>query len=306
MKIRYPRIAKLLLAFFTLFVLAACNPGTGEKSSPVSYTDGLGRTVTLDKTPQRIISLAASNTEVLFAVGAKEQVVGRDEFSNYPVEVENLPSVGGSMGNYSMEQIIALEPDLLLAAEINTPEQIKSFEELDLPVYYLANPKDLDGLYANLLTIGKITGNEKTASELVASLKERVAKVQKMEQPANPIPVFYELDGSDPTKPWTPGKGTYLDLLLTMAGGENIGSIAGDGWLQISQEALIAANPQVILLGDAAYGITPEMVAERSGWDQISAIKDGRVLPFDDNLVSRPGPRLVDGLEQLANILRQQ
>ena len=111
--------------------------------------------------PQKIISLAPSNTEILFAIGAGQQVVGRDEFSDFPVEAKGITSVGGSMGKYSLEQISALHPDLILAAEINTREQVKSFEDLGLNVYYLSNPKDLDGLYQNILIIGQITGKEK-------------------------------------------------------------------------------------------------------------------------------------------------
>jgi iron complex transport system substrate-binding protein len=113
------------------------------------------------------------------------------------------------------------------------------------------------------------------------------------------------LDGTDPSKPWTPGKATYIDELVTLAGGVNIGSAAGEGWVQMSQEAILAANPDVILLGDAAYGITAELVSQRTGWNVINAIQNNRVIPFDDNLVSRPGPRLVDGLEKLAEIIRQ-
>lgn len=299
------RLIKTIPMILILGFLTACAPQTNSTPLANTYTDGLGREVHFENTPQRIISLSASNTEILFAIGAGDQVVGRDEFSDYPAEVESIPSVGGSMGKYSLEQIAALEPDLILAAEINTPEQVKAFEELDLTVYYLSNPKDIDGLYANLLLIGQITGNDKEAQTLVDGLKNRVDQVLNLEKPASPIRVFYELDGSDPSKPWTPGKGTYMDLLLTLAGGENIGSTAGEGWLQISQEAILSADPQVILLGDAAYGITPEMVAERSGWSGISAVSDTRVYPFDDNLVSRPGPRLVDGLELIAEIIRR-
>lgn len=299
------RLIKTIPMILILGFLTACAPQTNSTPLASTYTDGLGREVSIENTPKRIVSLSASNTEILFAIGAGDQVVGRDEFSDYPAEVVSIPSVGGSMGKYSLEQIAALEPDLILAAEINTPEQVKAFEELDLTVYYLSNPKDIDGLYANLLLIGQITGNDKEAQTLVDGLKNRVDQVLNLEKPSSPIRVFYELDGSDPSKPWTPGKGTYMDLLLTLAGGENIGSTAGEGWLQISQEAILSADPQVILLGDAAYGITPEMVAERSGWSGISAVSDTRVYPFDDNLVSRPGPRLVDGLELIAEIIRK-
>ncbi len=305
MKMGISRLFRTIIIFLVMGILSACSPKLVSTPAITTYTDGLGREVALAGIPQRIVSLSASNTEILFAIGAGKQVVGRDEFSNYPAEVEIIPSVGGSMGKYSMEQIAALEPDLILAAEINTPEQVKAFEELNLPVYYLSNPEDIEGLYANLLLMGQITGNVNEAQSLVDSLKKRVEKVLNLEKSSTPVRVFYELDGSDPSKPWTPGSGTYMDLLLSMAGGENIGSKAGEGWLQISQEAILAEDPQVILLGDAAYGITPEMVAERSGWSGISAVKDSRVFPFDDNLVSRPGPRLVDGLEQIAEIIRR-
>lgn len=291
---------------FVLFtVLALTLTGCGSSATPVQtseFTDGLGRTVTLTGTPQRIISLAPSNTEILFAVGASSQVVGRDEFSDYPDAAKSIPTIGGDMSKYSLEQIAALKPDLVLAAEINTEEQVKSIEDLGLTVYYLSNPTDLEGMYTNLETVGKLTGHSKEAESLVTSLQGRVAAVEKAIGSATPIKAYYELDGTDPSKPWVPAKGTFVDELMTMAGAENIAASAGEGWIQMSQEAIIAANPDVILLGDASYGITADTVSARPGWDQISAVKNGKIYPFDDNLVSRPGPRLVDGLEKLSAI----
>lgn len=269
----------------------------------LTFTDGLGRSVTLAKTPEKIVSLAPSNTEILFALGAGSQIVGRDEFSDYPEEAKSIQTIGGSMGKFSLEQITALKPDLVLAAEINTPEQVKAIEELGLTVYYLANPTDLDGLYTNLDTVGKLTGHEKEAGELVSASKARVEAALKKVEGKETVSVFYELDGSDAAKPWTVGTGTFADTLISMAGGKNIGATAGESWLQMSQEAIIAENPAVILLGDAAYGVTAETVASRAGWDQIAAVKNNQVVAFDDNLFSRPGPRLVDALEQLVATL---
>lgn len=275
---------------------------TEEPSMSMTYTDGLGREVALAERPQRIVSLAPSNTEILFAVGAGSQVVGRDEFSDYPAEAASIEVIGGSFGEYNVEAIIALEPDLVLAAEINPPELVQQLEDLGLTVYYLANPTTLEGMYTNLETVAALSGYD--ATELVDSLKARVAAVDEKIMPLSFRPsVFYEIDASDPTKPWTYGPGTFGDLLIERAGGFNIGNAATDQYPQLSLEQIVSDNPSVIILGDAIWGVTPESVTERAGWESIEAVKSNNIFPIDDNLISRPGPRLVDGLEQLARIL---
>ena len=295
------------LALLSLF-LAACAPAATPAPTPTSavltLTDGAGRQVTLNGPAKKIVSLAPSNTEILFTIGAGGQVIGRDEFSDYPAEAKALPSVGGSMGKYNLEQIAALQPDLVLAASLNTPEQIKSLTDLKLNVYVLANPTTMDGLYANLTAVGSLTGQTAKAATLVSSLKKRVQAVLDGSSKAGGTPkVFYEMDATDPAKPWTAGPGSFITTLIQMAGGSNVGSALSSDYAQMSQEALIAANPEVILLGDGAYGVTPDQVAKRPGWDAIQAVKDNKIYTFDDNLASRPGPRLVDGLETIFKIL---
>lgn len=278
---------------------------TEAASEGLTFTDGLGREVTLAAPAQRVVSLAPSNTEILFAVGAGDQVVGRDEFSDYPAEALNIDSVGGSMGEYSAEAIVALEPDLVLAAEINTPELVSQLEGLGLTVYYLSNPTTLEEMYTNLEIVGDLTGHD--ATELVDSLKARVAAVDEKIAPISSRPsVFYEIDASDPTKPWTYGPGTFGTLLIERAGGYNIGSEATDPYPQLSLEQIVVANPSFILLGDSMWGVTPESVLEREGWSTIFAVQNNQIFPIDDNLISRPGPRLVDGLEAIAKILRPE
>lgn len=292
----------LLFILMMALVLTACGP-TSPTSGNLTFTDGLGREVKLDGPAQRVVSLAPSNTEILFAIGAGSQVVGRDEFSDYPAEASAVESVGGSMGQYSTEAIVALEPDLVLAAEINTPELVKQLEDLGLTVYYLKNPTTLEGMYDNLGIVGQLTGHDVT--ELVDSLKARVAAVDEKIAPlSSVIPVFYEIDASDASKPYTYGPGTFGDLLIARAGGFNIGGSLVDPYPQISLEQLVVANPVVIVLGDSMWGVTPESVKERPGWETMAAVQNDQIFPFDDNLISRPGPRLVDGLEQLAKLLR--
>ncbi len=280
---------------------------TQTQSAAIDLTDGLGREVKLASPARRVVSLAPSNTEILFAVGAGSQVVGRDELSDYPAGVAGIQSVGGSMGNFSNEAIVALKPDLVLAAEINPPELVKSLEGLGLTVYYLSNPTTLEGMYANLETVGRLTGHVDETATLVQSLKARVAALDTKLAGVTARPsVFYELDATDASKPYTAGPGTFIDQLIQRAGGKNVASTLKDQYPQISLEELVVLNPDIIVLSDSAYGETPEKVAARAGWSTIAAIKNGKVYPFDYHLLSLPGPRLVDGYEQLAKLLHPE
>ncbi len=293
------------IALIVCLLLTACAPilTAQPADSPIIVTDGLNRQVTLPAAAQKIVSLAPSNTEILYAIGAGSQIIGRDDFSNFPSQALELPSVGGSMSNYNLEEITRLEPDLVLAGGINTPEQVKALEDLGITVFFLANPVDLEDLFENLQTVALLTGQESEAEALVASLRQRVNAVESALEGVTERPsVFYELDGSDPARPWTAGPGSFTDYLITLAGGENIAAGLSGEWAQISQEELILQDPHIILLGDAAYGVTVEQVAARPGWDTLQAVRQQRVYPFDDDLVSRPGPRLVDGLVALARI----
>ena len=288
--------------------MAACAPQATATPAPaaLTFTDGLGREVTLNGPAQRVISLAPSNTEILFAIGAGDQVVGRDQLSDYPEAAKNVTDVGSAFEALDTETIVSLTPDLVLAAEINTPEQVKQLEDLGLTVYYLNNPLTLEDMYGNLEIVAQLTGHEDETASLIESLKARVAAVDEKIAPISSRPgVFYELDGTDPAKPFTAGKGTFIKQLIDRAGGYNIASEL-DGYPQISLEQVVAADPAFIILGDARYGVTPESIAQRPGWENLTAVKNGKVLPFNDDLVSRPGPRLVDALEELAKLLRPE
>ena len=319
-------LRKTLLTTLLIVLLTACAPQATPTMAPkatdvaateapvtaaptaapamLSFTDGLGREIKLNEPAQHIISLAPSNTEILFAVGAGSQVVGRDEFSDYPAEAAAVESVGGSMGQYSAEAIVALKPDLVLAAEINTPELVKQLEDLGLIVYYLKNPTTLEEMYNNLDIVGQLTGHDVT--QLVDSLKARVKAVDERIATITDKPiVFYEIDATDASKPYSYGPGTFGDFLIARAGGVNLVTAAGikDSYPQVSLEQIVATNPTMIFLGDSNYGATPDAVKARAGWEGLDAVKNNQIFAFDDNLVSRPGPRLVDGLEQLAKLL---
>lgn len=274
----------------------------------IEVPDGMGGTLTLEAPAQKIISLAPSNTELLFAVGAGSQVIAREEFSNYPKEAQALPSVGGSMGKYDTEKMVSLQPDLVLASPLTAPETLQALKDLGFTLVVVPNPITLEDMYANIELVGKITGHENEAQELVASLKDRQQKILAVVAKASSKPkVFYELDASqDPAKPWTSGPGTFIDQLITLAGGVNVGASLQGEWAQISLEELLVQNPDVILLGDANWGVTPESVAQRTGWEKLDAVKNGKVFPINDDLISRPGPRQIDGLAELVRLLHPE
>ncbi len=296
----------------TVAPTATVLPATAEPTStPVpagmTLTDGLGRQVKLEAPAQRIVSLAPSLTEVLFAIGAGGQVVGRDDFSDYPEQALQLKSIGSTYETLNTEAILVLKPDLVLAAGFNSPEQIKALENLGVTVYFFENPTDFEGMYRHLEIMGELTGHSAEAQVLTATLQQRVtlltAKVAKLtEKPT----VFYEIDGTDPAKPWTTGRDTFMDAMIGMAGGVNIGGVLADPFAQISLEEVVKQDPAFIVLGDAKWGVTTELLGQRAGWDGLTAVKSGRVFVFDDNLASRPGPRLVDGLEALVAILHPE
>ena len=284
---------------------ATSEPEVTEEPQPITlvFTDGLGRTIELEEPASAIVTLGPSSLESLFVIGAGDQVVGREEYSTYPEEALAVTSVGSLWGELPSEAIVALEPDLVIAAEIISEEQVAALEDLGLTVFWQANPKDFDGLYANLRELAEMTGHQAEAEELITSLSDRVAAVEAVISTVKDFPtVFYELDATDPLNPYTIGAGTFIDTLITFSGGTNIGAVLEGEYAMISSEEVIVQNPDIILLGDAPYGITPESVAERPGWDIISAVQNDQVFPFDPFLVSVPGPRLVDGLEAMAKL----
>ncbi|MGB8648509.1 MAG: cobalamin-binding protein [Anaerolineae bacterium] len=291
----------------TVAPTATTAPATATPAA-LTLTDVAGRKVTLNGVPQRIISLAPNNTEILFALGAGPNVVGVDDFSDYPAETKALPKIGGSDGKYNFEQIVALKPDVVLASGITSPDAVKKLEDLKLTVVVLGIEKTtFDSILADITLAGQVTGRVDQAKQLTDSMTQRVNAIKTKVATAKTKPrVYWELDATDPTKPYTVGPGAFTNDIITMAGGANIFAGAGSSFPQVSVEQIIAANPEVIILPDAAYGITIDSVLQRPGWQKIDAIKSKHVYPIDDNLVSRPGPRVVDGIEAAARLIHPE
>jgi iron complex transport system substrate-binding protein len=285
----------------------AAEPTQEPTPEKMTFTDDLGNTIELDGYPKSIVSISASTTEILFAIGAGDQVVGRDEYSVYPDAALNVPSVGAMWEELPTEAILALEPDLVVAAQIISEDQVQTLRDLGLNVYWQANPTSYEGLWENLRAIALMTGHEAEAESLIADLDARLTTVQDKVATVSSRPsTFYELDATDPSNPWTTGSGTFIDYIISQAGGTNAASALQGDYAQLSSEQLISVNPDIILLADALYGVTAESVAQRPGWDAIAAVQNNAIYPIDPNMMSVPGPRLVNALEETAKILHPE
>lgn len=325
----WKRIASLgLLAL--LLVLAACgnnevNQGTGnaaeatqqtqnagtnaernqsaaqETTFPYTVTDSTGKEFTFDAAPKRIVSLAPSETEVLFALGLDEQVAGVSDLDDYPEAVKDKPRMGGFQVN--VEAIVAAQPDLILAASLIDEATVKSLTDMGLQVFQ-SNPKTIDAVMEHIQTIGEITNHQAEADEVVGKMKQEVQTVtdavgslsedQKKK-------VYIEFSPG-----WTVGKGEFMDEMITLSGGINVASEV-EGWSEINEEQIIQANPDVILYAKSVIDENNKTLADiikgRSGWDQISAVKENRIIAMDDNLLSRTGPRVTQGLIEVAKAI---
>lgn len=284
---------------------AAATPAV---SFPTTITDAAGRQVTIAKAPERIVTLAPSDTEIVYALGLGSKVVAVDEFSDYPAEAKGLRTIGGSDGQFNYEQIVSLKPDLVLAAGLTSPETMKKLEDLKLTVVQVgATQTTFDSIYSDINLVGQITGQQAQAQALTGTMRQRVDAIKAKVATTSARPrVYWEIDATDPSKPYTVGPGSFINDLITMAGGTNTFANAKSPYPQASSEQIVASNPQLIILADTAYGGTVQSVLQRPGWQNIEAVKKKQVYPIDTNIVSRPGPRIVDGLEATVRLIHPE
>jgi iron complex transport system substrate-binding protein len=268
----------------------------------ITVIDDHGSRITLATTPHRLVSLAPNVTEMLFALGLGPEVVGVSSYSNYPKQAAHLPVVI-SYTALNLEKLLSLKPDLIVAAGI-VPQQIVAKLRALHQTVLMTDPRTVEGILADLRLVATAAGVPARGGQLAARLQARIDAVGSAVSRVTTHPrVFYELD----TTLYTAGHGSFVDALITMAGGANIAGRVMNPYPQLSPEKVIAADPQVIVLGDATYGgVTPAKVASRPGWQAISAVAHHRIYTFDDDLVSRPGPRIVDGLEALARLIHPE
>jgi iron complex transport system substrate-binding protein len=281
--------------------LLACLLAAQAVGGATAFTvvDDVGRSVVIHGPPDRIVALAPSNTEILFALGAEDRIVAVDQWSDHPPAAKAKPRIPPF--SPSLEQIVKLRPDLILAAH-GSAEPVLPLARQGVKILVLA-PRTLDDIYRNILLIGRLVGAEERAQGLVDGMRRRVAEVLAKVRGAPRPRVFVELDGSDPNRPYTAGRGSFVDLLVRLAGGANVAASSRTAWPQFSLEELLKTDPDMIILAHeliATRRQTAQTVARRAGWHHLRAVREGAIHPIDGELLSRPGPRIVEGLEWLA------
>lgn len=278
----------------------------------VTLVDSMGNVVTFTEPPERIVSLSPSNTEIVFAVGAGDNVVGVTDFCNYPydfaawVDASNMTSIG-NYWNPSVEPIVALEPDLVLASS-GSLDAAATLKNLGYAVLVIEG-HTIDDVLQDILLVGRATYKNAEASDLVTEMRAKMDAVTTQLIAATTTPKVYHEVWGDPLM--SVGPGTFIDELITLAGGTNIFNDATTSWPTISSEAVIEKNPDVMFLPDMYMGVgnfyeTIEAVASRPGWDSITAVQNNALYEIDADIISRSGPRLVDALEEIAKMVHPE
>lgn len=292
----------LLLSVF-LLLFSGCQQQntavTGNQTTEITVTDDSGAELTLENNPERIVSLTPSNTEILFALGLGDRVVGVTTYCDYPEEANEKTKIGDLQGN--VEEIVALEPDLVVSKAILNDDVVSKLRNLNIPVLCV-NPESLDGVYRAIELISKVTGTESSGDKLSSEMKERIEAVEQKVASipeAERLKVFIEV-GNEPL--YTAGTKSSVDELLSLAGGINI---AGDveGYQMYSLESVVKNNPDAILALDSYYVDVEAEIKKRSGWDTIKAVQEDNLIIDLDNLLNRPGPRSADAVETIAKEL---
>jgi iron complex transport system substrate-binding protein len=278
--------------------LAPTASPTPVPAFPATLTDDEGTAVTLPSAPQKIVSLTPAGTEILFALGAGPRVVATTDFDDYPPAAVALPHVA-SFTAVDVEKIVGLNADLVIAGgnSFNPPEAIARLRSLKIPVVVVYAP-DVAGVLKDVTLIGAATGLADPAAAMTSTMQAGFDAVSAATASLPKPRTFYELDTS--TGPiYTVADASFTEEMIGLAGGQPI-TTGSKTDFAIPLEKLIKADPELILLGDAAYGVTADQVKARAGWNVMTAVKAGAIRPVNDIVITRPGPRLVEGLRELA------
>ena len=289
---------KMLIRMLALVLALSMNLGLAQAA-----TDMAGREVTLQEPARRVVVLTPSDVEILYALGAGDTLAGRGEYANYPLTALDVPSVQSGMET-NIEQIIALEPDLVIMAVMaQTPEQVERLEKAGIAVA-VTNATDIAGTYEAITLIGSLVGRSDEAAALVKdmqarfdSLREKAASLEGGSVYFEVSPLMYGL--------WTAGKGTFMQEIADIVGLKNAFEDV-NGWAEVSQEQVLARDPDFIVTTAMYFGEGPtpvEEISSRAGWENLRAVKNLRVLQLDSDEVSRPGPRLANAAELLFDLV---
>jgi iron complex transport system substrate-binding protein len=298
-------LGTLLLLCAVLSIVSCSNTQAPENKASTqtrNVVDEAGRTVNVPVKIERIVSLAPNLTEIIYAVGAGNRLVGNTTFCDYPIAAKNVAKVGDTL-QPSIERILALRPQLVL---VSTASQLEAFtkqlNEHQIAVY-VTDPHDLESVFRSILSVGDLLNEPVAASELVKQLRARNEQVQRAVAGRPPVSVFFQLSGQPL---YTAGKTSFVTNLIERAGGRSVTADVNEAWPRLSDEAALASHPDAIIMlsGDAMGAAANTKVA--AALRNSPAVRNGRVSLIDGDLLTRPGPRLIDGLEQMAHALHPE
>ncbi len=286
-----PVLALVLLVASIGMLVAGC------ESKPATFTDGVGRTISLEKTPEKIVSLSPAHTEILFALGLGDKVIGVSNWCNKPEEALDKEKVGDAF-SLDKEKLVSLQPDIVFIPGSKDSPQVKEIEDLGIPVY-VSNPASVSEVFDEIKRVAEVTGVEDKGQQLADELQNELDGVKRKLEAyeGSKVKVLILVD----PELWTVGPGSFIDEVVALAGGENAIADVDMQYLQVSMEEVLSRDPDVILV------TVPEdqcaALAERPGWTDLRAVKEGRVYYVDGDLVSRPGPNIVEAIKEVAGYL---
>lgn len=304
------RIVSILLAFSLAAVLfSGCGEksvaDTGQKSKspfPVTITDVYGSQLTIDKEPQRIVALAPSIVEVLYELGLQDRIVGVTEYCDYPAEAKSKPKVGDFNG-INIEKIIEAKPDLVLAGAGMSKEDFKKLTDMKINVI-VTEARTVAQIPETFMMMGKALGCEDKAGALAGEVNKKVDEIKNKVKDARRPKVYYVMSfGKDGN--WTAGKGTFISDLIAIAGGENVSDDV-ESWKDYSLEKIVEKSPEIMLLSGMVAAVNKDTLNGEKGYMDTPAVKYGNVIILDDNLVLRPGPRIMEGMELVAKAIHPE
>lgn len=274
---------------------------TLKTTYPLKVKDMTGEEFTFEKAPERIVSVSPAETETLFALGLEQKITGVSDYDDYPASVKDKPKMGSIMAP-NVESILAAKPDIVFTGISMKEETVKKFREIGLKVFKV-EPKTYDDVIANIELYGKITDRQAEAKKVVDELKKTRDEIQAVVKDINQKKkVYIEFSPG-----WTVGKGEFLNQMIELAGGINVAADT-QGWVQINEETIIKQNPDVILytlgvVDTKTNQSLEDIIRSRKGWSGIEAVKNNTVVGLDQNVISRPGPRLAEGLKAIAKAI---
>lgn len=299
-------LRSILLIMAMLFAFAGCGKNT-EKSElsksegyPMTIVDSYEREVVIEEEPQTVVSVAPNITEAIYAIGAGDKLIGRTDYCDYPAEVSDVESVG-SLTDPSIEKIVELDPDIVVASTHFQKEVLEKLEEAGIKVVVLYGEESFEGVYETIDKLGKVMNREANAQEVVDGMKAKVedvkSKVEGLEKPS----VYYVV-GYGESGDFTATKETFIAQMIEMAGGTNAADDA-EGW-KYSLEKLVEKDPDVLVC--SKYFDSKAGIESANGYSDLRAVKEGKLYEIDNNKLDRQGPRLADGLEELAELLHPE